>query len=75
MTMTYDEVLAHLDSLQMHKIKLGLDAMQSFLDKVGRPENDLSMSPERTAKVPFVRRCRRRWGVQDIKLVFIPPRI
>lgn len=39
--MTYDEVLAHLDSLQMHKIKLGLDAMQSFLDKVGRPENDL----------------------------------
>ncbi len=39
--MTYDEVLAHLDSLQMHKIKLGLDAMQSFLEKVGRPENDL----------------------------------
>ncbi len=39
--MTYDEVLAHLESLQMHKIKLGLDAMQSFLEKVGRPENDL----------------------------------
>lgn len=41
MKMTYDEVLAHLDQLQMHKIKLGLDAMQSFLEKVGRPENDL----------------------------------
>ncbi|MCP3890633.1 MAG: bifunctional folylpolyglutamate synthase/dihydrofolate synthase [Desulfobulbaceae bacterium] len=37
--MNYDEVLAHLDALQMHKIKLGLDAMQSFLEKVGRPEN------------------------------------
>lgn len=41
MKMTYAEVLAHLDRLQMHKIKLGLDAMQSFLEKVGRPENDL----------------------------------
>ncbi len=40
-TMTYDEVLAHLDALQMHKIKLGLEAMQSFLDKVGRPEQNL----------------------------------
>lgn len=39
--MTYDEVLSHLDALQMHKIKLGLDAMQSFLDKVGRPEKEL----------------------------------
>jgi len=36
--MTYKEVLAHLDALQMHKIKLGLEAMQSFLAKVGRPE-------------------------------------
>lgn len=39
--MTYDEVLAHLDDLQMHKIKLGLDAMESFLAKVGRPEKSL----------------------------------
>lgn len=39
--MTYAEVLAHLDALQMHKIKLGLEAMQSFLAKVGRPENGL----------------------------------
>lgn len=39
--MTYAEVLAHLDALQMHKIKLGLEAMQSFLAKVGRPEQGL----------------------------------
>lgn len=39
--MTYAEVLAHLDALQMHKIKLGLEAMQSFLDRVGRPEQQL----------------------------------
>ncbi|MBU1568814.1 MAG: bifunctional folylpolyglutamate synthase/dihydrofolate synthase [Proteobacteria bacterium] len=39
--MTYAEVLAHLDALQMHKIKLGLEAMQSFLSKVGRPEKGL----------------------------------
>lgn len=39
--MTYDEVLAHLDALQMHKIKLGLGAMQDFLAKVGRPEKSL----------------------------------
>jgi len=39
--MTYDEVLAHLDALQMHKIKLGLEAMQSFLEKVDRPESRL----------------------------------
>ncbi len=41
MNMTYAEVLAHLDALQMHKIKLGLEAMQSFLAKVGRPEKSL----------------------------------
>lgn len=41
MNMTYHEVLDHLDRLQMHKIKLGLDAMRSFLDKVGRPEEKL----------------------------------
>lgn len=39
--MTYDEVLSHLDDLQMHKIKLGLEAMQDFLAKVGRPEKSL----------------------------------
>ncbi len=39
--MTYPEVLAHLEALQMHKIKLGLEAMQSFLTKVGRPEKAL----------------------------------
>ncbi|MCP4343668.1 MAG: bifunctional folylpolyglutamate synthase/dihydrofolate synthase [Desulfobulbaceae bacterium] len=39
--MTYKEILAHLDALQMHKIKLGLEAMQSFLDKVDRPESHL----------------------------------
>ncbi|BHH84049.1 bifunctional folylpolyglutamate synthase/dihydrofolate synthase [Desulforhopalus sp. 52FAK] len=39
--MTYDEVVAHLDALQMHKIKLGLGAMQDFLAKVGRPEKSL----------------------------------
>ncbi len=39
--MNYRDVLAHLDALQMHKIKLGLEAMQAFLDKVGRPENKI----------------------------------
>jgi len=38
---TYDEVLAHLEALQMHKIKLGLEAMETFLAKVGRPEKHL----------------------------------
>ncbi len=38
MNMTYDEVLAYLDRLQMHKIKLGLDAMLSFMNSVGNPE-------------------------------------
>jgi dihydrofolate synthase/folylpolyglutamate synthase len=41
MKMTYADVSAHLDGLQMHKIKLGLEAMQSFLDRVGRPEKSL----------------------------------
>ncbi len=38
MNMTYDEVLTYLDRLQMHKIKLGLDAMLSFMASVGNPE-------------------------------------
>ncbi len=41
MNMTYAQVLTHLDGLQIHKIKLGLEAMQSFLDAVGRPEQGL----------------------------------
>jgi dihydrofolate synthase / folylpolyglutamate synthase len=41
MNMTYTEVMAHLEALQMHKIKLGLEAMQSFLKKVGRPDKGL----------------------------------
>jgi len=36
--MSYDEVLEHLERLQMHKIKLGLDAMRSFMAKVDRPD-------------------------------------
>lgn len=36
--MNYDDVIAYLERLQMHKIKLGLEAMQNFLAKVGRPE-------------------------------------
>lgn len=39
--MKYNEVLAHLDALQMHKIKLGLEAMRTFLNTVGRPEEQL----------------------------------
>lgn len=38
---TYPDVLAHLERLQMHKIKLGLEAMRNFLDTVGRPERQL----------------------------------
>lgn len=39
--MNYKEVCTHLDRLQMHKIKLGLDAMKDFLHLVGRPERQL----------------------------------
>ncbi|WP_228721379.1 bifunctional folylpolyglutamate synthase/dihydrofolate synthase [Desulfosediminicola ganghwensis] len=41
--MTYDEALRLLDELQMHKIKLGLGAMHSFLEKVGEPEKKLKI--------------------------------
>lgn len=41
--MTYDEALQLLDELQMHKIKLGLGAMRSFLEKVGQPEQKLKI--------------------------------
>jgi dihydrofolate synthase/folylpolyglutamate synthase len=39
--MNYHQALAYLDSLQVHKIKLGLDSMRSFLDRVGSPEKKL----------------------------------
>jgi dihydrofolate synthase/folylpolyglutamate synthase len=41
MAMTYQETLALLNNLQMHKIKLGLGAMRSFLADIGRPEQQL----------------------------------
>ncbi|MBC8207706.1 MAG: bifunctional folylpolyglutamate synthase/dihydrofolate synthase [Desulfobulbaceae bacterium] len=39
--MNYQQAQAYLDSLQFHKIKLGLDSMRSFLARVGRPEQGL----------------------------------
>ena len=39
--MNFEEAHDYLDSLQFHKIKLGLDSMQSFLAKVARPERGL----------------------------------
>lgn len=39
--MNYTEARTYLDNLQMHKIKLGLDSMKSFLGKVGNPEGRL----------------------------------
>ncbi|MDR0477854.1 MAG: bifunctional folylpolyglutamate synthase/dihydrofolate synthase, partial [Desulfobulbaceae bacterium] len=36
--MNFTEAENYLNALQMHKIKLGLEAMQSFLAKVGSPE-------------------------------------
>lgn len=39
--MNFEEAHDYLDSLQFHKIKLGLDSMQSFLAKVSRPEKGL----------------------------------
>ena len=40
--MTFLDVLAHLEALQMHKIKLGLEAMESFLARVDHPERKLA---------------------------------
>ncbi len=37
----YSEAEAYLNNLQFHKIKLGLDAMRSFLARVQRPEMKL----------------------------------
>ncbi len=39
--MNYQEAQDYLNSLQMHKIKLGLEAMEAFLDKVARPDRSL----------------------------------
>jgi dihydrofolate synthase/folylpolyglutamate synthase len=35
---TYEQALGYLDSLQMHKIKLGLDAIRQVLARLGSPE-------------------------------------
>jgi len=43
MTMNYQESLTFLNDLQMHKIKLGLEAMRDFLAKIGRPEQQLQI--------------------------------
>ncbi|MDA3970356.1 MAG: bifunctional folylpolyglutamate synthase/dihydrofolate synthase [Desulfobulbaceae bacterium] len=40
--MNYKETWQYLDDLQFHKIKLGLDSMNSFLAKVGNPQLGLS---------------------------------
>jgi len=39
--MNYQQAWDYLDSLQFHKIKLGLDAMNSFMASVGNPEQNL----------------------------------
>lgn len=39
--MNYQQAWDYLDSLQFHKIKLGLDAMRSFMERVGNPEQRL----------------------------------
>lgn len=39
--MNFQEAQDYLDSLQQHKLKLGLEAMEGFLDKVSRPDQKL----------------------------------
>lgn len=39
----YTKALAFLDSLQFHKIKLGLVPMRNFMEKVGHPEKKLKI--------------------------------
>jgi dihydrofolate synthase/folylpolyglutamate synthase len=39
--MDYQQAWTFLDNLQFFKIKLGLDAMNNFLDRVGNPQQDL----------------------------------
>jgi len=41
--MDYQQAWDYLDSLQFHKIKLGLDAMRSFMNRVGNPEQGLKV--------------------------------
>jgi dihydrofolate synthase/folylpolyglutamate synthase len=41
--MNYKQAWDYLDSLQFHKIKLGLDAMHSMMVKVGNPEQNLKI--------------------------------
>jgi len=41
--MNYQQAWDYLDSLQFHKIKLGLDAMRSFMAKVDNPEQKLKI--------------------------------
>ncbi len=41
--MHYHEALAYLDGLQVHKIKLGLDSMRAFLDRVDSPEKKIKV--------------------------------
>lgn len=43
MIMTYQEALRFLNNLQMHKIKLGLEAMRAFLTDIGQPERQLKI--------------------------------
>ena len=39
--MNYQQAWDYLDGLQFHKIKLGLDAMRSFMARVGNPQQQL----------------------------------
>lgn len=41
--MNYQQAWDYLDSLQFHKIKLGLDAMRSFMARVANPEKNLKI--------------------------------
>ncbi|MBU0944386.1 MAG: bifunctional folylpolyglutamate synthase/dihydrofolate synthase [Proteobacteria bacterium] len=40
--MNYQQAWDYLDSLQFHKIKLGLEAMRSFMDRVDNPQQRLN---------------------------------
>ncbi len=41
--MNYQQAWDYLDSLQFHKIKLGLEAMRSFMARVGNPEQKIKI--------------------------------
>lgn len=59
--MTYRDVLAHLEALQMHKIKLGLEAWRTSSPRLGilKASSPSSMSLEPTARDRCVRRSLR----------------